>query len=637
MALEGSLSDSDFAMHAPCGLGVVDADYRLVWINAYLADLLGLPAGTFDAGPKLKTFVSPASRIYLQSRLQQELAVGGRIEELALDLMGEGGERIPIMINAVPDTVNGTGHIRLAVSRAPLRRAYEAEVPKARQAIQAEREAAGAIIAAFVRHAPVPLVMTDADLVITGVSEAWEVAYDRVAEAVIGQRIDQREGNVRTPDGAWTSIYRRALAGESIRGETPARSAYFDAWFEWAVIPWRDATGAVGGLLMMSLDVTELIRARDAAAAADEVKTRFLANMSHELRTPLNSVLAPIELMQGLELSAHARAHLNIVDRAGRDLTRVLTAILDFSQLETGGFEVTRGPIDLSVMCGGLVAGCLREVDGRPVTVTGPAQLGARAILGDGDALQRILTQLLSNAAKFTTAGSIALDVAFEDETLVFTVSDTGCGFDERHFEDLLRPFHQRDSSVTRSHGGVGLGLALAHGLSQAIGATMSASSEPGTGSRVVLRAPLEWGDDIVAARPPAETASRQLHVLAVDDNPANLAVLDAILQAVGARTAFATDGAEAVALAAQTDFDIILMDVQMPVMDGITAMRAIRAREALGERRTPIIVVSANVSRPEVRAAMTAGADAVLGKPVGAASLIEAMMKALEATAVAA
>lgn len=632
MSARGSFSDSDFAMNAPCGLGLVDADYRLVWINAYLADLLGLPAGEFEIGPKLKAFVSPASRIYLQTRLQQELAVGGRVEEMALDLVDEAGARIPIMINAVQDGAAGSGLIRLAVSRAPVRRAYEAEVPRALQAAEAEREAARAIIAGFVRHAPVPLVMTDANLQIIGVSEAWEVTYGKHAEAVVGQRIDQREGHVRTPDASWTSVYSRALAGESIRGDGPARSAYSESWFEWAVIPWRDTVGAVGGLLLMNFDVTDLIRARDAAAAADEVKTRFLANMSHELRTPLNSMLAPIELMQGLGLSAHARAHLDIVERAGRDLARVLTAILDFSQLETGEFEVSPGQIDLSLLCEDLIASCGHDVAGKPVSVSGPGDLGARAIVGDGDALRRILVQLLSNAAKFTSAGAIALEVKFEPGTVVFTVSDTGCGFDDREFEALLSPFHQRDASATRSHGGVGLGLALAHGLAQATGGKLTASSTVGKGSRVSLRAPFEWGEQIVRSDRLSEGApSRPLYVLAVDDNPANLAVLDAILQAVGAQVVFAVNGVEAVARASEGEFDVILMDVQMPVMDGVTAIRAIRKRENHEGRRTPIVVVSANVSRPEVKAAIKAGADQVLGKPIGAASLIESIMKALE------
>ncbi|MBU1384190.1 MAG: response regulator [Alphaproteobacteria bacterium] len=619
-------------MNAPCGLGLVDADYRLIWINVYLADLLGLPPGEFVGGPKLQAFVSPASRIYLQTRLQLELAVGGRVEELALDLMREDGARLPIMINAVQDASAGPGFIRIAVSRAPVRRAYEAEVPRARQAAEAEREVARGIIAGFVRHSPVPLVMTDVDLRITGVSEAWEKTYGQTFKAVVGQRIDQREGHVRTPDASWTSIYERALAGESLRGDTPARSAYSDAWFKWAVIPWRDAAGEVGGLLMMNFDVSDLIRARDAAAAAAEAKTRFLANMSHELRTPLNSVLAPIELMMGHDLAPGARASLQIVERAGADLARVLTAILDFSELEAGTFEVNRAPIDLSVLCRTLMAGLARDLEGRPIVLNGPSGVPSRAVLGDEDAVRRILVQLLSNSAKFTEAGAISLDLVFEDDAVTFTASDTGCGFDEREFDSLLRPFHQRDSSTTRSHGGVGLGLALAQALAQAIGGELTARSAVGEGSRVSLRVPLEWGAEIVPPAPAEQDVdSNSLRVLAVDDNPSNLSVLAAILEVVGAQIDFATNGLEAVERAGEADFDVILMDVQMPVMDGLSAIRAIRTREGGLGRRTPIVVVSANVSRPEIVAALTAGADQVLGKPIGAAALIESIMKVLE------
>ncbi|MFN3668485.1 MAG: response regulator [Brevundimonas sp.] len=625
------------AMEAPCGLALLGPDYRVRWINAYLANLLGVTAGPCDY--RLQDFVTPASRIFLQTRLQQELAAGGRVEEMALDLLGDAGRRVPVMMSAVQDASDtGAPVIRLAMSRAPVRRAYEAEVPKARLAAEAEREAARAIIAGFVRNSPVPLVMTDAALTITNVSHAWEAAYGRSAEQAVGERIDQRDSEGGVADPFWTRIYARALAGESLSGDAPARSSRLDAWFEWAVIPWRDATGAIGGLLLMNFDVTALIRARDAAASADEMKSRFLANMSHELRTPLNSVLAPIELLKGRDLAPDVRAQLDGVGRAGKALTQVLTTILDFSQLETGAFEVNSGPVDLDDLCQGVLAHCADDLGERPIRLIGPGDVGARAVLGDADALHRILSQLLSNAAKFTESGTIALEVGFATETLTFTVSDTGCGFDDREFATLMQPFHQRDLSSTRRHGGVGLGLALASALAGALGGRLDAVSTPGEGSRVSLTVPLRWGDAIERLeRPPEPAEDRPLRVLAVDDNPANLAVLAAILRVVEADVDLAVNGAEAVERAAEREFDVILMDVQMPVMDGLSAIRAIRAAETPAGRRTPIVVVSANVSRPEIAAAMAAGADHVLGKPVGAGALIETLAKALEPRAAAA
>jgi len=628
---------ADLARLAPCGLALLDADYRLLWVNDYLATLFDVPSGPHDGSLKLPRFFTPASRIFLQTRLQQELAAGGQVEELALDLVS-GGDRIPVMLNATMQTGDGQpARIRLVISRAPVRRAYEAEVPKARMAACAEREAARAVIATFVRHSPVPLVMTDTDLAVTGVSQAWEAAYGQSAESIIGSRIDSRRGRLREADPLWPAVYRRALAGESLRGEGPVRSAFSENWFEWAVTPWRDAAGEVGGLLLMNFDVTDLIRARDAAAAADEAKTRFLANMSHELRTPLNSVLAPVELLKSFDLPPQARAHLESVEIAGAQLAGLLTNLLDFSQIEAGLFEIQMEPVDLRALCDEVLTACRARVGGRAITVSGPEDFGSRAIVSDGDALGRILTQILSNAVKFTSVGEVALGVVFEPDTVVFTVSDTGSGFDDAAFETLLRPFHQLDASSTRRFGGVGLGLALAQSLTEALEGRLSATSEPGVGSRVDLRVPLRWGGALPAHLQIEDLEPEALRILAVDDNPANLAVLGAILQALDAEVAYAVDGAQAVGQALAARFDLILMDVQMPVMDGLSAIRAIRTHETATGGRTPILVVSANVSRPEVSAAIAAGADEVLAKPIQAVTLIQAMTRVLQSgTAVA-
>lgn len=612
----------DLAVAAPAGLGLVDADLGLLWINDYLADLLGLPSGQHDGRQSLVSHLSPASRILAQTRLVQELTRGGRVEEMALDLKQD-GVKTAVMLSATPLEPAGEGQIALVISRAPVRRAYEAQVPIARQAAEAEREAARNVIAAFVRSCPVPLVMTDRQLRATGVSQAWETAYGRRADQVIGQSMDPGPEQVGGEGPAWADIYRRALNGETVAGDTPTRSAQADFWFEWAIIPWRDARGEVGGLLLMNFDVSSLIRAKDAAEAADAAKSRFLANLSHELLTPLNGVLAPLDLLQDMALSDEARVQLRGVRAMGGELARNLAALLDYSQLETGGFEPEESPAAIHTLCAALMAEHRDLVGDRPIALHCASEGPALEALVDTDALRRILSQLLSNAIKFTDRGAVTLSWAAQGEALTFEVADTGCGLDPAAFADLKKPFHQRDASTTRRHGGMGLGLALADRLAAGLGGRLSAREGVEPGSVVALTLPLKRVGTAGPAVVRAPAPEGPLKVLAVDDNPANLAVLQAILPLLGGEVTTAINGLDAVQQARGLVFDLILMDVQMPVMDGLTAIRTIRAEEA---RRTPVIVISANVSRPEVAAARLAGADLVLGKPVTPAALAVAL-----------
>lgn len=607
---------------APAGLGIVNTQLGLVWINDYLASLLGLVPGDHDGRRSLIDHLSPASRIFAHTRLFQEMARGGRVEEMALDVIDGGGVKTAVMISARPLDSSGDGAFALVISRAPVRRAYEAQVPLARQAAEAERDAARNVIAAFVRSCPVPLVMTDRRLIATGVSHAWEKAYGRSAAEVVGESMDPAAGQGEGEPSPWSAIYARALAGETVSGDTPAWSAQADFWFEWAVIPWRDAQGEVGGLLLLNFDVSTLVRAREAAEAADAAKTRFLANLSHELRTPLNGVLAPLELLQDMGLTPAARAHLAQVRSKGGELARNLTTLLDYSQLETDGFEPREGPVELGALGAALLEEHRDLLGGRPVRLqTTSPETGE--VLADEDALRRILSQLLSNAIKFTDEGTVSLAWRLEDETLTFEVADTGCGFDPAAFADLVKPFHQRDASTTRLHGGMGLGLALADRLALGLGGRLSARRGLDGGSVVALVLPVKsTGRTRPAPAPPVPPAG-PLRVLAVDDNPSNLAVLQALLPLLGAEVATAVNGLEAVQRTRIERFDLILMDVQMPVMDGLTAIRMIRSEETA---RTPVIVISANVSRPETAAARHAGADLVLGKPVTPSALAGAV-----------
>lgn len=375
--------------------------------------------------------------------------------------------------------------------------------------------------------------------------------------------------------------------------------------------------------------MTGLIAARDAAAGADAAKSRFLANMSHELRTPLNAVLAPIDVMRLRLPEGPERAELDAAAVAGVALTDLLTSLVDYARIETGGIDLRPQAVDLRALCEGVAAFGRLRLGTATVTIEVDVSGAPAWVLLDPEAVRQVLLQLMANATQFTSQGRVRLTAQAQGDRLHLTVADTGTGLDVATFETLTRAFEQADTSVTRSDGGLGLGLSIASGLARAMEAGLTAETPPDGGTRICLDLPLQGAE---APRAPAEPQAQDpgetgLCVLAVDDNPANLAVLQAILVGLGAGTVCVTDGAQAVAAAAGRRFDYILMDVQMPVMDGLTAIRHIRSAERTESSRVPIIVISANVSRADVDAAHAAGADDVLGKPVNPAALITAMM----------
>jgi CheY-like chemotaxis protein len=260
-----------------------------------------------------------------------------------------------------------------------------------------------------------------------------------------------------------------------------------------------------------------------------------------------------------------------------------------------------------------------------------------RRVTGDPARLRQILTSLLSNAFKFTRDGAIDVIVAvLPSGDYRIEVSDTGVGFDAKDAKRLFGRFEQGDASMTREFGGAGLGLALCRELCGLMGGAISAASDLGRGSTFTVTLPLPIADDQAPNEVPQDIPESEggapLRVLVTDDNATNRRVAELILQTIGAEMVFAENGLEAVQAVERVAFDVVLMDLQMPVMDGLTAIRAIRAREA-SERlpRLPIVVVSANAMPEQVAASRDAGADGHLGKPIRAETLIEAVANALE------
>jgi signal transduction histidine kinase/CheY-like chemotaxis protein len=383
----------------------------------------------------------------------------------------------------------------------------------------------------------------------------------------------------------------------------------------------------------------ELEQARDAANAANVLKTQFLANMSHEIRTPLNGVLAMAEVMAMGELAPVQRDRLQIIRQSGGLLLAVLNDVLDLSKIEAGKLTLLNEPFELepvlrsvgesfSVMAEGKGLGFEVEVD--------PAAAGWWR--GDADRLRQIVGNLLSNAVKFTPQGAVAARVEVaQNGALRFRVSDTGVGIAAEKRTTLFEKFTQADNSATRRFGGTGLGLAICRELTQMMGGTIEVESREGHGSIFTVELPLSRAEPAGAEAPGVAHAEPSgLRLLAAEDNATNQQVLAAVMESLGIDIDIVPDGQEAVEAWRAHPYDLILMDIQMPVMDGIAAARAIRAAERNGGRaRTPIVALTANALTHQVEEYLAAGMDGHVAKPIEIAKLYEAISVALNAAAV--
>jgi len=377
----------------------------------------------------------------------------------------------------------------------------------------------------------------------------------------------------------------------------------------------------------------QLQQARDAAEAASVAKSQFLTNMSHEIRTPLNGVLGVAGALGQTELCAKQREMVDLISGSAKSLEALLSDILDLARVESGALAVQNEPFDLatSVKACGALFDAAAQAKGLDLHVSiDPAALGA--YIGDAPRIRQVLSNLLSNAVKFTSQGRISLEVTWSNgeagRDLVFQVSDTGIGFDAETASRLFSRFEQGDGSITRRFGGSGLGLAISRKLALAMGGELVARSAPGVGSVFTLQLPLQrcLGDiePAVASAEAAAVTAVALRVLVAEDHPTNRRVVELILGAVGVELTSVEDGAQALDAFKRETFDLVLMDMQMPVMDGLTAIREIRLLEhSLGSPRTPVYVLTANAMPDHFAASMQAGADGHLSKPISPEKLL--------------
>lgn len=386
--------------------------------------------------------------------------------------------------------------------------------------------------------------------------------------------------------------------------------------------------------------IEELESARDRANAANEAKSSFLGVISHELRTPMNGVLGAAQLLSSTRLDGMQREYLSIIRNSGDNLLSLLNDILDMTKIEAGKMSFDVVDVDM---------------DDLQRRIAGPFEAQAQAkglafrtsIEGDmpavvrGDPLRvcQVVQNLLSNAVKFTESGEISYTVrgrklSERRVAFQFEVQDSGAGISPDDLERLFQPFTQVDNSSTRRFGGTGLGLTIARRMANIMGGDITVTSQLGRGSTFVLSIEAEVVEWTPYAAPQPENTGmedgRRMRVLIVEDHPVNRMILEAWMGSAGHQTQTAENGALAVDATRHGRFDLIIMDVNMPVMDGLTATRAIR--DGGGPNAgTPIVVLSASARNEDHAAGLEAGADAYLNKPIDFAALTRLMTQAAE------
>ena len=463
-------------------------------------------------------------------------------------------------------------------------------------------------------------------------------------EEIVGQHHRIFCDPAYTQTEAYEQFWKQLRSGELDGGEYLRFSKTgSQVWIQASYSPIFDAQGQPVKVVKFATDISqrrameqELRAAKDRAEQAATARSTFLANMSHEIRTPMNAIIGFTEALLDTSLEAGQRRHLATVHQAARSMLRLLNDILDTAKLEKGAVELELADFSVQEVCEQILASLRIQATKKGLDLQLQVAPSVPAYLhGDALRLQQILLNLLGNALKFTEAGRVQLRIDYERTGtgwLSLDVEDTGIGIASQHLDRIFDPFAQADASTTRRFGGTGLGTTITRQLAELMGGTISVRSTVGVGTTFTVRLPLPEGQP-APAQPTAlpGVALPPLRILAVDDVPANIELLQIHLDRGRHQTTIARDGQEAVEAFCNGRFDVVLMDLQMPGMDGLEATRRIRAFEQAQRRKAvPIIALSASVLEQDRRNARAAGMDGFASKPLEPARLFREIARVL-------
>jgi PAS domain S-box-containing protein len=598
---------------------MVAVNGQFIRVNPGLCSLLG-----YEAGEIMSMYTS---RLVFPADITiwKELVSSAGTSEIRFK--NSSGETIHVRINAAPGTGPGgekTTHI------------YFNDISAYRKTELALSEA-GANVKAVIENSDEPIFSVDFNHRITEMNAAFTREIGRRKPGIRPATGDDYRGFLETPAlDSWEHIYGEVMKGKRIRKDD--KVTYPDGaseFFEVSYNPIKNASGLVTGISVLSRNVTErlrfeeeLVRARDEADAATQAKSGFLATMSHEIRTPLNGLLGMADLLRTTTLDSHQQDYLKSIQLSGEALLSVINDILDFSRIESGKLELELKPFEPEA--------CVREtfeITGykakeKGLTLRYHVDPGLpKWVLGDKARLRQILVNLVGNAVKFTEAGSITVSATTHHDAhgrrgIRFAVSDTGIGMTSGQLAKLFEPFVQAETGTFSKYGGTGLGLAICKKLAELMHGEIWAESTPGAGSTfhftVYLRE-VDGGHSVAPAPLVTEQQSAQLpspalRILVAEDNAVNQQLVMLFLKKLGFQPDLATNGKEAVELASKKKYDIILMDIRMPDMDGFEASRIILRRPG----PAPVIIaLTAMAMQGDKEKCLAAGMKDYLTKPI--------------------
>ncbi len=607
--------------YAPALMYSLDPENRVMTITDEMLRVFGYCRDEVIGRPSLD-FMTPTSRQSIALIARPEFIANGYLRDFPAEFLSKGGEIRDVLLSSIAERDADGAVIRAVVAVYDVTERLRAE--EALRASEAQyrivADNAGDLIMRFDASGQRTYVSPSSTRIV-GFSPA-EIAKLPVGDFTIPE---DRERLAQAFHGMMA-------AGENTR--QLFRTFHKDGrvlWLEANCTVVRDPeSGAPAGVMSFARDVTErqaaieqAEQARREAELANRAKSEFLATMSHEIRTPMNGVLGFATILLDTALTAEQQGLVSLVKASGEALLAIINDILDLSKIEAGSLELEAIPMSLY----GLVDGSISVLN----AASGEKSLDLRveiapdipdAVIGDPNRLRQVLLNLLSNAIKFTEAGSVTLRIGNTPENdgrLLFEVVDTGIGIPEDRQHLLFQVFSQVDSSTTRRFGGTGLGLAISRRLLEAMpGGSIGVDSTPGVGSRFwfTIDLPRARTPEDVSRHPAQETSARPARILVAEDMAINQMVVEGILTHAGHHVELVSDGAAAVARVAKGDFDLVLMDMHMPVMDGLEATRAIRALPGPA-RKIPIIALSANAMPPEIALCRAAGMNGHLAKPI--------------------